>query len=442
MRNHFYPLAIFAGLVCLMSMLAATTFAQAVTGTPTEVVIPFMKTPPKIDGVISPGEYPTLHIARLVADGNLALQPRLAEFWLGSDGKLLYLAMRTAVNPNYGANIVSYPTKGNKDAGALFGGIFGMVHEDMIDFWIDSNPGGKQGKWYRVAVNPTGAIDDSVYDHVYNIPNNSWRVTMRQAYTLVNGIWTAEFAIDPHSFGIDLRKPFAIRVNRFFTLPDDYSHWENCSYVADFPGMGVTSPQTMPRIVFRDSAPIVSEVGAQDAGGIDLALDVTNPTAAPLPVKVALGYAPEHTPLAYENSDVTLQPAETRRFALKRPFDLAGNYTASGSERVSSPDGAINYFARDFKWETSPKGAIWDDIKPKPVDPVAHYEIEFHPTPKVLRWRADWNGNPQKAAITQLRLRVVDTANNNIITEQQVKAPASYDYTGQAHPRHLAAGPL
>ncbi len=68
---------------------------------------------------------------------------------------------------------------------------------------------------------------------------------------------------------------------------------------------------------------------------------------------------------------------------------------------------------------------------PTPPDPVAHFDIEFHPTPKVLRWRADYSANPQCAAITQLRLRVIDTASNAIITEQPVPAPANYDYTGQ-----------
>lgn len=433
-------------LACVIGVMACVAYAQGGSGinetiTRPEVVIPFMKTTPVIDGIISDNEYPTLHIANLVAGNDLTLQQRKCEFWLGSDGKLLYLAFRTEVNPTYGAFVKSYPPKGKRDAGALFGGIFGMVHEDMVDFWIDNNPGGLQGKWYRVAVNPVGAIFDVVYDHVYNIPINGWRVNMTQANKVVGNVWSAEFAIDPKSFKLkDLRTPFTFRANRFFTLPDDYSHWENCSYVADFPGMGVNMPQTMPLIHFVDVAPVVQEVSVHDAAGLNLSLEVKNPSGKPLPVKVTLGYRQEKQAYQLQNTTATLAPGASQRFTFKRPYESATNYLAYALETVSSADGKTIYFTRDFKWNSKPEGVLWEDRKPPVPDPVAKYEIEFHPTPKVLRWRADISGNPDKATLKQFRVRVVDTNAQNIVREQKMDIPTSLDAIGQIELPNLAAG--
>lgn len=190
-------------MIFLVSTLTVVAFAQAEvrqTLARPEVIIPFMKKAPTIDGIISEQEYPTLRIATLVA-GNQQLARRRNEFWLGSEGKLLYLAFRTEVNPTYGMFVKSYPSKGKRDAGALFGGIFGMVHEDMVDFWLDNSPGQKEGQCYRVAINPLGAIFDCVYDHIYSIPVNGWRVVMQQAHHMEGNVWTVELAIDhshPH----------------------------------------------------------------------------------------------------------------------------------------------------------------------------------------------------------------------------------------------------
>lgn len=433
MRQRRFSSVLTCALLLLCGIYTPALLAQVQTVPRPTVIIPFMKKAPVIDGVITTGEYPTMHLANLVAGSSLALQRRQAEFWLGSDGKLIYLAIRTGVTPTYGPDYRSDPPPGKRDAGALFGGIFGLVWEDMVDFWIDNNAGAPAGKWYRVAVNPVGAIYDVVYDHVYNIPVNAWRVTMTQAHKVVNNVWTAEFAIDPASFQLPgLSTPFTMRVNRFFTHPGDYSHWENVTYSSDFPGMGVTSPETMPSVCFANTAPIVQEVSVQNTQGINLALDVTNPTAAALTVKVTLGYK-QDGPAGYDNavSTVTLNPGVTRRFTLKRPLAQASNYLADAYESVTSSDGATIYFLRDFKWNTNPSDAMWDNVTKKPDDPVAHYEIEFHPTAKVLRWRANISANANKLQIKQFRIRVVNTATNAVVTEQTTEAPANFDAHGQ-----------
>ena len=402
-----------------------------------EVVIPFMKTPPSIDGVIEEGEWPTLHISRMVSPSG-SLEPRRAEFWLGTDGKKIFVAMRTAVHPLHGPVCDSQPRPGTRDAGDMLGGIFGLLHEDYFDVWVDNHPGAKEGAWYRIAVNPLGAIYDVVYSHRDNICSTGWRADLRQAHHVKNGTWTAEMAIDPASLGIkDLTKPLAFRVGRFFCLPDDYVRWEVSDYSADFPG-NMVHPQSMPRVRFVPDGVVVSELGVQNEEGISLAIEATNTSHVPKPVQVKIAYGPQNKPTESEESKATLSPGQKRQFVLRRPFATREGYVAAGSVWVTDASGNV-LFQRGYRWQTKP-GKGWDKLQSTPPESRAKFEIEWHPTPKILRWRADCGMNAKKDDIRQMRVVVTRKDSGTEIARQVVAMPAHFETTQQMALKDLKPG--
>ena len=390
-----------------------------------EVVIPFMQIAPKIDGVINPGEWSTLHISRLVQTEGW-LQPRHAEFWLGSDGKKIYVAMKSAVHPVAGVLGDTRPERYRQDAGRVFGGIFGYVGgEDYLDIIIDNNPGEKTGSYFRIATNPNSGVYDTAYDHRVNISSPAFHADMQQAHSVRNGIWTAEIAIDAKSLGIaDLRKLLAIRINRKFNAPGDYARWENpAAYSSDFPGT-IELPETAPRVRFTDTAPIVNEVSFQDEQGINLALEVTNPTTKPLPLQVNVSYRQDKVGQLNQAQQVTLQPGETKRFTDQQPFAKADNYTAYGQMQVLGVDGTL-FYQRNVNWKTRLE-AKWDEAKPAAPAPAVEFQISFYPSYKILRWRTDFHRKDNAAEIKAARLVVVDTKTMKQIALKVVtKLPSS-----------------
>ncbi|HUU60251.1 MAG TPA: glycoside hydrolase domain-containing protein, partial [Phycisphaerae bacterium] len=383
-------------------------------------VIPFMKTAPKIDGVIADGEWATLHVGRLVSNAKGGLvQPRRAEFWLGSDGKRIYLAMRSAVHPTAGAIGDSRPERFKQDAGRRYGGIFGFVQEDYLDLHVDNRPGAGTGTYYRLAVNPLAAVYDTCYDHRVNISTNAWRAKLQQAHKVEGGFWTAELAIEPASMDIaDLRQTLAVRVGREFAAPKDYCRWEQPALNADFPGQ-IFLPDEMPRVRFADAAPIVSEAGLQDGDGVCVALDLTNPTAKPMPLKARLGTGPQGEPLEYKDQDVTLPPGATRRVEVRKPLAKPDDYVAEAAVRVSRTDGEVVY-QRGYRWHTRPDpDTLWEPVPPKAA-PAVELRISYQPTARLLRWRADWTGKDGRQKVRGVRVAVVRQGADKPLVETKV----------------------
>ncbi len=405
-----------------------------------EVRIPFMKTAPTIDGVVREGEWPTLHIARFVDGKTQTLEPRPGEFWLGSDGKRLYVAVRSAVNPTYGPSLWSKRRPGRRDAGDLFGGLFGLVHEDFVDLWVDNHPGGKTGTQYRVSVTPAGALYDVTYDHHTQVASTGWRVDMDCEMTLEGNVWTVEMAIDPASMGIeDLTRRLGVRVGRFYGKPSHYARWEEGAYSSDFPGM-VSVLDNMPKVFFVESGPVVGEVDCRDGAGISVAVDVTNPSDAPMEVNVALAGGPADAEPEREETAATLAAGETRRFSLARPVEKVEDGLLAAFVEVTDAAGALA-FRRGVRWNAKPGDKpLWTDVRPEPPDPVAKFQIEFYPTRKVLRWRTDYSGNPGRRGVRRLRLQVWDTENGREVASQAIDAPADLPVTRQLDLPDLAPG--
>jgi hypothetical protein len=225
---------------------------------------------------------------------------------------------------------------------------------------------------------------------------------MEQAHKVEKSVWTAEFAIDLASIKVkDPTQPLAMRVCRNFKCDWNQSRWAPRVIAFD-------APDTMPLVRFAESAPVVSEVGYQDDKGICVAVDVGNPGAKPLPVTVKLGYNAESQPRYYQETPVELKPGETKRFEYRKDFFTGDNYPALAEVLITGAGGTVLYH-RDVKWQTKPKGTGWAAMGDAPPEEAVQFGFEFHPTPRVARWKVEFAGMKGREDVKAVRLEIAPT---------------------------------
>jgi hypothetical protein len=394
-------------LLCLL--LLTITFSRPLLAaensnipsiTPT-VVVPFLTAPPTLDGKISSGEWKTLHEVRFVSQNNDLLERRSGEFWIGSDRKTLYIAVRSGVHPQLGTIAKYLPRDTDQD----------VVFDDAIEIWIDNSPSSSEGQYFQVMVNPNGAIYEARFSHHDKIAQKFWRADIHQAHRVQNGVWTAEIGISLASLGItDPAQPLAMHICRDYKNPWDQARWEAGVHSFD-------APETMGHIRFTAEAPVVEELPVQDTSGITVGLTLTNPTSKALPLHVRLGYNAQDQPRYFQDSDMTLAPGETQTALYRKPFFTPDNYPALGEALVTDASGAILYH-RDFKWQTHPTDPIWDVVATPNAQQATHFDIAFYPTYHRLRWRASIAALAGREKIRQMRVIVRNKTTQALVAEQ------------------------
>ncbi len=391
-------------LVCNVSLvLAADTLLN--TNIPQVIpqsIVPFMTVAPAIDGIINADEWNTLHISKFTSQQRDLLQPRYGEFWIGCDGKRLYIAVRSAVHPQAGIIANNIP-HGNTDVGDV-------IYDDSIELWIDNNPGNISGQYYQIMVNSKGALYDSSYERKDKIAQKYWRAAIEQAHSVKDSIWSAEFAIDLSSLNINNpEQPLAMRVCRNYKYPWDQSRWAPLVRAFD-------TPDTMPKIQFIKQAPIISEIGFQSKDGIDIGIDINNPTKNQLPIHVKIGGNAQDQPRYYQDWDINLEPGEKRKFSYQKPFFTPGDYPALGELLITGPDKQV-YYHRDVKWQTVPTN-IWDTLSSTNVDDAVKCNIAFLPTSRTLRWKSAFNGWIEKDNIKKVRIKVLNEEKKEVFSDE------------------------
>ncbi len=368
--------------------LWAADSANVPNVTPT-VVVPFLTKPPKMDGVIAPGEWNTLHQARFVSQDADLLERRAGEFWIGCDRKTLYVAVRSAVHPTLGALAKYAPRDTDQD----------VVFDDAIEIWVDNSPGSDTGQYFQIMVNPNGAFYEARYNHRDKIAQKYWRADMHQGHGVKNGEWTAEVGIDLASLGItDPTQPLAMRVCRDYKNPWDQARWEARVH-------GFEAPETMAHVRFAGAAPVVDGLPVQDAQGVTVGLALSNPTDRPLPLHVRLGYNAQDQPRYFQDSDMTLAPGAAQTVVYKKPFFTPDDYPALGEALVTDAAGGVLYH-RDFKWHTRPQEPLWEAVATPNVQDATRFDIAYYPTYHRLRWRANIAAYAGKENVRRMRLVV------------------------------------
>ncbi len=365
-----------------------------------EIVAPFMKTPPVIDGVIHEDEWSCAKITAFISQSRANhIEFRNAEFWIGYDDDHIYLAVQSAGHPESGLITDHNPRPGDAD-------VPDINMDDCLEFWfapnVSSGSPPNAEMIYQIFVNAAGAISDISHDVKKNTYFTSWRVKMRQAHSYANGRWQAEFAIDRSSFpGSDFARPWSFRVVRNFKNPWDQSRL----------GVNVNAFDdlaTMPSLRFSKAAPIVKQqsIWNEDHKHVALHIMVENPTAATLPLKVTIGHNPLNQPRYFKTEDLHLAPGELRD--VRYDLDVADpeSYSAVSNVRVTSLDGAQVYFLREFMWDMLPKSNIWLPVA-KAEARAVEVAISHSPFLRKLAVRGSFKNLKGREAVTSVALRVL-----------------------------------
>ncbi len=310
-------------------------------------VVPLMAKAPVIDGNITEDEWPTVRVGRFVSKGD-SLQPRPGQFWVASDGNMLYVAVRSAVHPVLGPVAERKPRTDGRDATRL-------EEDDSVEIWLDSDPNSKTARHYQLLVNTLGAQSEKMFDRLYNSERAFWQPEVfLQAHRVENGVWSAEVAVSLKDLRVqDVSKAIGLRVCRNYRNPTDQAHW--APKVQAF-----SDTKTMPQIRFVPVAPVVKEAGFQDDQGIRIAVELTNPTAQAITLKARLGYNPAKHARDYKDWNLTLQSGQKQVLEYTHEFLQADNYTALGEILVMGADGGV-FYHRDFRWETRPAN-LWSAV--------------------------------------------------------------------------------
>ena len=423
-RLSAFPLFLSLLLLSSVAIVKADDSTNVPSVTPTAVV-PFLAVPPKMDGVVEPGEWPTLHVGRFVSGNGDLLERRPGEFWVGCDRKFLYVAVRSGVHPTLGA-VANLTPKGNADQN--------VVMDDSLEIWVDNSPGRDTGQYFQVIVNPNGAIYDARFSHKDKIAEKFWRADMSQGHTVKDGVWTAEVAISLASLGVtDPTQPLGVRICRDYKNPWDQARWEPRVHSFD-------APETMAQVRFADDAPAVEELPVQDANGVTVGVSLFNPSPQPLPLHVRLGYNAQDQPRYYQNTDVTLAPGQRQSVVYKKPFFTPDDYPALGESLVTDAAGKI-FYHRDFKWHTRLLGTPdWDAAAtPDPAE-ATKLDIAYYPSYHLLRWRGNVARLAGKEAVRQMRLVVRAKATGATVVQQAVPLGKDFEAVSQVALPTMATG--
>ncbi len=302
-----------------------------------EVRLPLMARAPQIDGRVEEPEW--VAAVRMQGFGRgPKLAPLEAAFWLGCDGKELFLAVVSETPPGGQllARFVPLPQDG--DARTWL--------DDSIEMVLDPlrhDPARR--RLYHANINAKGAINDTAYK--LGGGGEAWRGNWRIANQIVGDRWHFEAALPLADMGVteaDLARPWGVRLCR---------NWQQTKLArqTEWSPLGgpYLTPETMPVVTWEAAAPVVQTVqlADPDTGKPHVKVTVLNPGSQPVAVKTLLRVVPQSS-LPQEVSRVlTLAAGETGSIELAAS---ALNEDLVTLIRVTSADERTTFYVREFVW--------------------------------------------------------------------------------------------
>jgi len=322
-----------------LALLLSVAARAAELHNPLVVLPPRMK-PPTIDGTIGEEEWAgATRQVGFIALHKKRLSHRDGVFWLGSDGREIFVAIQSEMPPQGGLMTRVVP-KGSVDVQAW--------RDDSIELWLDPfrSVEGHKRILYQIIANARGALYDVAHDRTKGMSQTSWRVKWRFANKVVDGWWHVELAIPLTSLGVEGKlagMEWGVRIGRNWKQP-----WEQASWSPT--AIAYNDPETMPVVRWAEAAPVVQmlAVGDRERTKAALATRIANPTAQPMTVKVALRNQHADSPANEKTETLVLPPGQARTVRLDGTSYATGNNLASIA--VTSPDGKTTWFLRDFGW--------------------------------------------------------------------------------------------
>ncbi|PJB70173.1 MAG: hypothetical protein CO095_09210 [Armatimonadetes bacterium CG_4_9_14_3_um_filter_58_7] len=378
-----------ATLPLIISLITVISVSFAANVTVPQVRLPLMAKPPTIDGRVVEMEWAAA--TRMVGFCKGAtLAPLEASFWVGCDGKELFIAVVSETPP--GGKVLSRFNllPGDTDARTWL--------DDSIEMVIDpfhSGPAEKR-KLYHANINAKGAIHDTAYQVGGNA--EAWRGNWRTVSQMIGDAWHFEVALPLKDMGVDAVSPnttFGIRVCRNWhqTPLASQTEWSPL-------GGAYLSPETIPVVTWDPAAPVAQTLQLTDPHrkGAHIVLSLMNPTDKPITVKAALHFTPKSSQPVIVSQAITIQPGQTM------PVELRGsalNEDIHTILRVTSSDEKIVYYSRDFQWRLERPDAVWT------ADASASRKITtqfaYYPSFNKIHLRLDVSALENKEQITAAR---------------------------------------
>jgi len=368
---------------------------------------PLIRQAPQIDGTIEEAEWRGAVRNVDLIDRQGVATARAAVFWLGCDGKELYLALKTEAPPD-GRLLTRAVPDVRQDVVAAF-------YDDSIELVLDPRreraPGDRT--FYHVISNARGALFDWAVD-----PDNrqspkdlNWRLpAWKLAEKLADGWWHVEASIPLASLAAaeeDLAQTWGVRIGRNWQRP-----FQQCQ--SGTQGGSYDDQTTMPQVRWILDAPVVRVLSTHGDGKkprIEVAL--FNPQDKPTNLRARLSDAWHRDPPQESASDVTLGPGQEEIVALDcRDGGPEGLHATS--ILVTSADGRQTYYRRAWKWSLHRPETVWTIAEEQRQ--AVGLEFKYYPSyakigfrlsteslasrdrvtgAEALLWRSDDQGKPQ-----------------------------------------------
>lgn len=338
-----------ASLIVVFS--AAVAGAQTPESGQPKAAVPLLNAAPTIDGAIDEAEWRgALRLVDFLSKPSGAATARQAVFWLGCDGRQLYLAVKSETPPGDRILTRAVPDP-ERDAVAAF-------HDDSIELVLDPNRGRTSGdrRFYHVIFNARGALYDwavdpenrrSPVDLNWRLP--AWRMVQRSA----DGWWEVEAAIPLASLGADqsdLGRPWGVQIARHWRRPVEPSQWSSRVNAYD-------APAAMPEVAWDDQAPVVRVLSTVQQEKPRIEIAVANPHAKPLDAVVLLADAWHRDPPQELRRPLTVAPGAEEVIALDgRDGGPEGLHATT--VRVTGPGDKV-FFDRTWKWALARPAERW-----------------------------------------------------------------------------------
>ncbi len=343
----------------------------------------------KIDGVIAPEEI------RLAAgmygfnsrntSGETELFPPEAKFYIGTNGKDLYIASECEISPS------GILQRANKD-----GNPRQVLRDDHYDLTIVPIPGEKKSPWYRLAVNQKGAVFASARK---NGTTFEWKAQMTSSGSVKNNRWTMEMLIPLAQFGImELKdaQSIGVGINRTWYGLNPVnagarhikSSWSQCHAEPE-------ETEMLPIVTYYQDMPIVHFEELRNGTVPAPAAAIFNPTAQPVKVQTSYQFKPSESQSIDDTGTETIMANTEKKVTMRVPQFVSGE-RANTSFKVTSSDGRVLYF-RNFTWRADKQEMFQQSSLLK--DSVA-FHFAFYPSSNRLFLKLDLSAlNPADCAI-------------------------------------------
>jgi len=359
-----------------------------------QVRLPLMKAAPVIDGEVKEDEWSgAVRMERFAWDGQLT--PQEASFWVGCDGKELFIAVVSETPPKGKILARVQPMPEDGDARTWM--------DDSTELVLDplhTDTSGRR-RFYHANINSLGAINDTAY-----VPGGSgeaWRGHWRLASKVIGDRWHFEAALPLADIGVtaaDLKNPFGVRICRNWlqqSVGPVQTEWGVL-------GGAFLKPETLPLVTWDARAPVVQLLQLHDPDNVNFhpRVAIRNPHAEPLEVQAVIQCKPKSSAPTKLEQPVKIAPNSIETVYLVGTTSKGEE--AFGSIQVTSLDGSAVYYLRDFNWKLHRPDPMWvtDENAVKKVEVNFAY-FPYHNTIKAV---VTFNGLEEKDKVRGVKLSV------------------------------------